>query len=295
MKIPFNLPPVAPGLPFPHWDGLIFQCGEISTPFLEYSENFSGWSDDLTALHEEASGDSHPIDLASRGTAIKGIELATTASALGVYPVLMEIGCSSGFLLSDLVRRFPSWIILGADVVKAPLFRLSKQLPGIPLIRFDLLKCPLPEECLDILVMLNVLEHIEDDLLALKNAFKLLKPGGVIIVEVPACQYLYDQYDKDLHHFRRYSQSDLCLKLEKAGFVVDKKSHLGFLLFPAFAIVKILNKLKGNNESPGYVHSKASSTSSSVIVRWAMNLEFKFMKNLSLPFGIRVTATARRP
>ena len=174
MNLPFNLPPPTGYSVSPKWDGQNFLFADQCTPILEYSENFAGWSDDLTALHEEVAGDSHPIDLASRYDAVAQVKkFMPSANA-----VIMEIGCSSGFLIRDLAKSFPKAVLVGADVVKEPLYRLAKNLPGIPLIRFDLLQCPLPGRCVDVLVMLNVLEHIEDDVDALQKAFNLLKPGG---------------------------------------------------------------------------------------------------------------------
>ena len=66
--------------------------------------------------------------------------------------------------------------------------------------------------------MLNVLEHIRNDDLALKNSKELLKKNGKIFIEVPANQFLYDNYDKQLMHFRRYEMSSLLMKLEKNGY-----------------------------------------------------------------------------
>jgi len=291
MNIPFQLPSTANSSDIPSWDGHVFILGDLRTPVLEYSENFSGWSDDLTALHEEISGDKHPIDIASRNFAISNINkyLSTTS------PVIMEIGCSSGFLIKDLVHFFPNASIIGADVVKGPLYKFAKSFPGIPLIRFDLLKCPLPNSCIDILVMLNVLEHIDDDINALKQAFKLLKPGGYLIIEVPAGPYLYDSYDLQLHHFRRYSSSELRHKLIDAGFNVEFQSHLGFILYPAFIVVKLLNKWLPSRKTNNIVGAQASASSGSKLVRWAMNLESNYLFNFRLPFGIRTLALAKKP
>ena len=233
MNLPFNLPPPTGYSVSPIWNGRNFVFANRCTPILEYSENFAGWSDDLTELHEEAAGDSHPIDLASRYDAVEQVKkFMPSANA-----VIMEIGCSSGFLIRDLAKSFPKAVIVGADVVKEPLYRLANKLPGIPLIRFDLLQCPLPSQIVDVLIMLNVLEHIEDDVDALQKAFNLLKPGGALIIEVPAGRSLYSDYDAELRHFRRYSASELKDQLTKVGFKVCRKSHLGFVLFPAFAVV----------------------------------------------------------
>lgn len=290
-KITFRLPPPSGFLDEPRWDGEKFILENFSTPVLEYSENFEGWSDDLTTLHEDAAGDSHPIDKASRTTALNSIENLDQPTG----SVILEVGCSSGYLIKELVERFPNSNIVGADVVKAPLFELARAFPGIPLIRFDLLNCPLPEKTFDAIIMLNVLEHIEDDLLALKNVRNLLKPGGYLILEVPAGPRLYDRYDEELRHFRRYSSTNLIEKLQLTGFKVVNQSHLGFLLFPFFALVKFINKFKASSNTSSTVQTQASQTSNSHLIDLIMKFELKFLSKITLPFGIRVLAVARRP
>lgn len=291
MILPFDLPPPAGYSTPPKWDGRNFVFGDQRTPVLEYSENFAGWSDDLTALHEEAAGDSHPIDLASRNDAVAQVrKFMPSAQA-----VIMEIGCSSGFLIRDLAKEFPEAVIVGVDVVKEPLYRLANTLPGIPLIRFDLLQCPLPDQSVDVMVMLNVLEHIEDDVGALQKAFNLLKPGGSLIIEVPAGPSLYDAYDVQLHHFRRYAASELQGKLTGVGFKACRKSHLGFILFPAFAVVKLLNKWSPSRKNKAVVREQAASTSGNGLVKLAMKFESKRLSAFQLPFGIRALMTAQRP
>jgi SAM-dependent methyltransferase len=286
--IPFDLPPTKGHAVSPKWDGRHFVFGNESTPILEYSENFSGWSDDLTTLHEEAVGDDHPIDLASRRDALRQVKKWMPSAKA----VIMEIGCSSGYLIRDMVKSFPEAVIIGADVVKGPLYRLARDLPGVPLIRFDLLCCPLPDQSVDVLVMLNVLEHLDNDVEALQKAFNLLKPAGTLIIEVPASPYLYDDYDKELRHFRRYSAAELYKKLTTAGFTVCRKSHLGLVLFPVFATVKLFKKWFPSRKKGSVVREQARSTSNNILVKWALELESKRLSDLQLPFGIRVLAVA---
>lgn len=287
----FDLPPPAGYSVPPKWDGRNFVFGEQSTPVLEYSENFAGWSDDLTALHEETASDSHPIDLASRYDAVTQVKKFMPSA----QSVIMEIGCSSGFLIRDLAKFFPETVIVGADVVKEPLYRLAKTLLNVPLIRFDLLQCPLTDQSVDLLIMLNVLEHIENDVVALQKAFNLLKPGGFLIIEVPASPKLYDAYDAVWQHFRRYSASELQDKLTQAGFKVRRKSHLGFVLFPAFAAVKLLNQCSPFRKGKAIAREQNASTSTNALVKMAMEFESKYLAAFQLPFGIRVLMTAQRP
>lgn len=289
--LPFQLPAPADTVATPVWTGSDFQLGQTRVPVLEYSENFAGWSDDLTLLHEEVAGDAHPIDVASRADALRQLH----RNFHGVdAPVIMEIGCSSGFLLRHIVNDLPKATLVGADVVKAPLYKLAEQLPHVPLLRFDLLQCPLPDASFDAIVLLNVLEHIEDDLRAMDQLYRLLKPGGVGIIEVPAGPHLYDGYDKALMHFRRYAMPDLVAKLEGAGFAVIRRSHLGFFVYPAFAYVKWRNQHSNLSDVHGLVTDQAKNTSSSFIMRAAMSAESFLGRLMSFPLGIRCLVTAKK-
>ncbi len=278
----------------PEWTGAGFRLADRVLPVLEYSDNADGWSDELTELHEEAAGDAHPIDVASREDALDQLEAHLgKASAC----TLLEIGCSSGFMLKSMRRRFPEATLLGADVVREPLYALAKELPGVPLMRFDLTRCPLPSQSCDAVVMLNVLEHIADDVGALAHAYRILRPGGILVVEVPAGPHLFDAYDKALMHFRRYRLRELIEKLRNAGFVVERKSHLGFFVYPAFAAVKRKNQrtFSEGSDLKALVRTQASKSSRSRLLSLAVRFERLLGKRVSYPTGIRCLAVGKKP
>ena len=161
-------PKIFPSLPdsreTPEWTGCGFRVGDRVVPILSYEAGPSGWTDDLTTFHENTAGDSHFIDLASRSQAILQVARYNSEET----PVILDIGCSTGFLLADLNAAFPQALVMGADVVLEPLLNLAKNTSDVPLLHFDLTRCPLPDNSLDVAVLLNVLEHIEDDALAVR-------------------------------------------------------------------------------------------------------------------------------
>ena len=116
-----------------------------------------------------------------------------------------------------------------------------------------------------------------------------------MIVEVPAFPSLYDAYDAEFYHFRRYSMEELESKLVGAGYDLCRKTHLGFLLFPAFASIKLRNKLFPPKARQSVVRRQAGKTSNSGLIKSAMEFESRLLSDLSLPFGIRALAVARRP
>ena len=119
-------PEIFPSLPnttgIPRWTGHGFQIGDHLLPILSYETSTSGWTDDLTVFHEKTAGSSHFIDLASRRHAVS--QVAQYASETS--PVILDIGCSSGFLLADLKTTFPQAYVIGADVILGPLLNLAK-------------------------------------------------------------------------------------------------------------------------------------------------------------------------
>jgi len=252
------------------------------------------WNEELTAVHEEVAGDDHYIERASREHAADQLRRRLSQPCASI----MDIGCSSGSFLRLLRHRFPNYSIVGADCVRAPLERLSRSMQNIPLLHFDLLKCPWPDQSFDALVLLNVLEHIEDDLGAACQAFRILRPGGVAVIEVPAGPGLYDVYDQELMHFRRYRMADLLKTLRTAGFEVVERSHLGFFLFPGFWLVKKRNR-RYLNASPeikrAVVKRNIRRYRSSSLMHSIMRAEAKLRKFIFYPFGIRCLVTCRRP
>jgi SAM-dependent methyltransferase len=287
----FPLPPGCSEAPV--WTANGFRVRGELFPILAYDVGPLAWNDELTETHEELAGDEHYIDRASREHAAEELRRGVT----GPNARFMDIGCSSGFFLRLLRERFPGRAIVGADCILGPLERLSRSVPDIPLMQFDLLKCPWPDQSFDGLVLLNVLEHIEDDVAAVRQVSRILKPGGVAVIEVPAGPGLYDVYDRELMHFRRYRMEDLLKKLRAAGFEITGKSHLGFFLFPGFWFVKKKNQKYLNAEPElrrEVVRQSIRSHRSSPLMHAIMRLESKLRRFIYYPFGIRCLVTCRK-
>ena len=148
----------------PTWTGKGFQCGERLESVLCYDENESHWSNELTEMHEQEAGRDHPIDLASRRLARH-----TLRHFCGAKPdaLAMDIGCSSGYFLEEIKKEMPQLAMVGSDYIVKPLRSLAARIPSVPLLQFDLRRCPLPSDSFDAAVLLNVLEHIDEDQKAL--------------------------------------------------------------------------------------------------------------------------------
>ena len=278
------------------WTGQAFEYDERRVRVLTYDVLPSGWTDELTRLHEDTGGSNHFIDVASRRHACDEVMRCVT----GPSATVLEIGCSSGFLLNELVAKLPNNRIVGADYTSGTLEVLGRYLPGVPLLQFDLTRCPLPDNFADIIILLNVLEHINDDEAAVAQLFRIVRPGGAVIIELPASPSLFDVYDRVLMHHRRYTMCGLTRLVQRHGFVVEKRSHLGFILYPLFYIVKRLNQLRypkhGDVDEKKLVAGMIATTrKSNPLMNLVMKGEHALRRHCYLPFGVRCLLTCRKP
>jgi len=160
------------------------------------------------------------------------------------------------------------------------------------------LQCPLPDNCIDAIILLNVLEHIEDDATTLQQIYRILKPNGVLILEVPAGPHLYDAHDKICMHFRRYKLTKLCKLITAQGFKISNRSHLGTFIYPAFFLAKLWNKRllsKPESAQRQLLEKKICKTSNNKLLSSLMDLELILGKWISYPFGIRCVVSSIKP
>ena len=100
-------------------------------------------------------------------------------------------------------------------------------------------------QSIDLLYTLNVLEHIDNDLEVLEACYQKIKPGGHILIYVPAFNVLYSSMDKSVGHIRRYTRSTLAEKVRLAGFTVDRNEYVDSAGFFASLLFKMFGNDSG--------------------------------------------------
>lgn len=233
------------------------------------------------------------IDRASRKHTIHQLKHHLTKSD----PVILKVGCASGDMLQEVQTHFPKATIIGADNQQEPLDNLAQKLSGVSLVKFDLLDCPLPENHVDAVIMLNVLEHMEQDDIAIQQVYRILKPGGIAIFEVPSGPNLFDIYDKFMLHYRRYNMTTLTSLVQNQNFHVTQKSHLGFFLYPMFFVVKKHNQkliMRSADEIKTRVENQIRYTGQNKLMHALMQTELFIGRYLRYPFGIRCVMTCKK-
>jgi SAM-dependent methyltransferase len=264
-------------------------------PFLSYVDvdQEANWSAELEALHEDSSR-VHPIDVWTRRAALDRL------GALPAGAVVMDLGCSTGFMLEDLRAAHPDAALVGVDIVSAGLAKAHARVPEARLVQADACRLPLADASLDAAVSLNLLEHLPDDGQALAELRRVLRPGARAVLVVPAGRRLYDYYDRYLGHERRYGRGELATKASRAGLEVVHDTHLGGLLHPPFWVAKQRNRRRHAHLRGPALRARVAAdigrTRHSRLVGLALRLEQPLVaRGLRLPFGIRGLTVVRRP
>lgn len=139
---------------------------------------------------------------------------------------ILDVGCSIGNITRFFLDRGK---IFGIDVDQEAIGSINEEFGARPNFKAFVLDIAdeaalaLEDQGFDTVVSFNVLEHVEDDAKALNHVMRILRPGGRLVLLVPAHQALFGSMDRADHHFRRYSRAALTAKLEAAGFVIEKQ------------------------------------------------------------------------
>lgn len=204
---------------------------------------------------------------------------------------IADIGCGTG---GDMLFLRPFGKVSGIDSSSEAL-RLSASKGFTELFQGSAEHLPLPDHAYDLVVTLDVLEHVDDDGAAISEVFRTLVPGGLILVTVPAFQWLWSQHDRALHHRRRYLKSELCRKLREGGFEVRMVSYFVVLGAVMNGLRKCRDLVLGRGGENPRVYDVVFPPPINTALLFVLRLEHVFMRLFSLPFGSSIVAVAQKP
>lgn len=176
-----------------------------------------------------------------------GAMAAQLAARLSPGYRVLEVGCGTGNVLRALTDACPTGTVIGMDLFADGLRFARARLPNALLVRGDVLHPPFSKP-FEIVGMFDVLEHLEDDLGALRALRLLIADGGRLILTVPAGRALWSYFDEASRHVRRYEVAELGEKLTRTGFEVEFLSPYMGILYP---MLRLGRRLAGGNHQPG--------------------------------------------
>jgi SAM-dependent methyltransferase len=207
-------------------------------------------------------------------------------------PRLLDIGCGTGFNLEAAIAiglRDP----VGLDVSPRALgFCRARGLTR--LVQGDAAAPPFADASFDIVLALDLIEHVDDDRSALRGLHRVLRPGGRLIVFTPAFQFLWSAQDRVSHHYRRYTAAELRAKLHEAGYTIDKLSYANTLLFPLVWAGRLALKVSGKADEVSSENDLHPAWMNRVLAR-VFSSERPMLRRVNFPFGVSLLAVAARP
>lgn len=205
---------------------------------------------------------------------------------------ILDIGCGTGIVMK-LLAGFGT--AFGMELSQEAIQFLKQR--GLKLIvRSDAGRSiPFKANTFSTVSCLDVLEHLDDDSVVLDEMVRVCKPGGHIIITVPACKALWSVHDEALHHKRRYSRKDLLAKAGKFNCAVLKSSYYNAtLMIPILAVRKLRSVVPGKRE--------VRSDFFMPLPRWLNILlaavfvaEIRCLRFLDLPFGVSLLLVIQKP
>jgi len=204
----------------------------------------------------------------------------------------LEIGCGTGYVLTSIQGKFPRLHIWGSDIFSRGLSFAQRRLPDAALFQMDARRIPFEEE-FDVVGAFDVLEHINEDDVVLRQMLQAIKPGGGVILTVPQHPFLWSVVDERSFHKRRYTRIELEKKVTEAGLrIVHVTSFVSFLL-PLMFISRIRRE-RSKKESDQSVEARIGGMANTILERILTVERVCIKRGLSFPMGGSLLMVTKR-
>ena len=161
---------------------------------------------------------------------------------------ILDVGCGPGNLfrnLSDVGKVF------GIDISLPALSLCQKKYSNVINGKAD--ELPVRECSFDVIILLDVLEHMADDAKAIKEIYRILKPGGIVLMTVPAYRILWGSHDEIYQHYRRYGLHEIKKVVINAGFTVKKLMAFEAVFFIPLLLFRKFKNILGYSKSDDFI------------------------------------------
>lgn len=200
----------------------------------------------------------------------------------------LDIGCGTGMFLKVLASYGS---VFGVDIsAQALAYCREKVAADLTLATGDQL--PFPDDSFSFVSLLDIIEHADDDLSVLKEAYRVCMPGGVVLVTVPAFRFLWSSHDVAHHHKRRYRLPELRRIAVESGFTVERITYTNFFIFLPVLFKRTLFPTRVNGAESDLVETPA------LLNRMLLSLyrfEAFYLGKANFPWGVSLLMLIRKP
>lgn len=218
------------------------------------------------------------------------IELINKIISIKPGTEILDVGCGTCGFAKLLSQNYD---VIGLDTSNLALEYCKKR--GIKTLYNDFLEnFPKNNHNIEVITMLDVIEHIQDDLKVVKDAYQILPVGGWFVASVPAYSFLWSVHDEIHQHFRRYNKKKIVSLIEDAGFQVVYKSYFNTILFIPGLIKRFLDKIIHSNKGEAEVAVETFPGLINNIMTKLFLLEGKILPSIRFPFGMSILIIAKK-
>ncbi len=202
---------------------------------------------------------------------------------------ILDAGCGTGGNLAHLEgagRR------VGLDFSPDALAGARKR-DLAELVRGTVTSLPFAASSFDAAISMSVIYHqwVADPAEALREVHRVLRPGGLLFLDVPAYQSLLSAHDEAVMTARRFDARETRRLVEASGFEVLRVTHWNTLLFPAIWAARRMKLMPAGQD---FETTEPTASGRNAVLDWAMRLEAAVMKRVALPFGVSIHCVARK-
>jgi len=208
-------------------------------------------------------------------------------------PRIVNVGCGTG-RTSELLATVGEVHSVEYDPECA---RYAAETTGLPVVQGDVTQLAAPSEAYDLVCAFDVIEHVENDALAMAELHRVCRSGGFLLLSVPACPFLWSHHDEINHHHRRYTRETFAAVLANAPGDLQRLTYFNTLLFPFVAGFRLLSHLFPPSAKKGQAldFSAGNSGLASGLLERVFLWEDSFLqKRINLPFGVSLLASLQR-
>ncbi|MFZ1154795.1 MAG: class I SAM-dependent methyltransferase [Solirubrobacteraceae bacterium] len=219
----------------------------------------------------------------------KVLERAIERLELPPHARILDAGCGSGRNMVELAQHGQ---VTGVELSDTSV-ELARERNVGEVLAGSVMDMPFDNASFDLTVSLDVIEHLEDDVGALRELRRVTTAGGRLLVTVPAYQWLWSGHDEINHHHRRYNRRTLLAAAENAGWRLESSAHFNSLLLPIAILLRGLERFK-----PSTTKSSLDLWIPPAPLNWALrqplNLEASVIgRGGSIPAGLSLLAVFR--
>jgi SAM-dependent methyltransferase len=211
---------------------------------------------------------------------------------------ILDVGCGAGNMFHHL-SRYGS--VIGIENNPKPIEIARRRGYDVRLGQAE--DMPFEDTSFDLIAALDVIEHCEDDMAILGECHRVCVPGGLIVITVPAFQWLWSHNDEINHHVRRYSGEELRIRLVEVGFQVRRLAYNNFFVFPMAAALIRLRRRSGeapelaapDTDDEAYqVEMEPASAPVNTVLTAVGWVEAALLRWVNLPVGTSIICIAER-